>query len=130
MNASFLANQYKKVKTETDLSGADPHKLIALLYDGALENLKRASGGIKEDNMEAKARFLNKALAIVEYLRVSLDPGADLEFSDRLAELYRYMEREMLNASINNSPETLEHIASLIVELKEGWNGIPEEYRS
>ena len=77
-----------------------------------------------------KGEAVGKAIAIVEYLRVSLDPGIDAAFSEQLGELYRYIETRLLEANLKNDTEALDEAQALLRELSVGWAGIPAEYRA
>ena len=39
MNAKQLMNQYKGVQLKTDVEEADPHKLVSMLLNGAVQSL-------------------------------------------------------------------------------------------
>ena len=77
-----------------------------------------------------KGESISKAMAIIEYLKATLDLGIDKSFSGQLAGLYQYMEERLLQANIQNDESVLDEVQGLLRELSEGWSGIPEEYRS
>ena len=60
---------YRSVAVHGGLDGADPHKLILMLMDGALERISAARGAIENNASEAKGRLLHRAVAIVDELR-------------------------------------------------------------
>lgn len=55
---NFGARAYVSVGVETGVSGSSPHALILMLYDGALESLRKAIGCIEAGDPWARhARF-------------------------------------------------------------------------
>ena len=130
MNTSSIMNQYKTVGTESAIDVANPHRLIAMLFTGAKSKIAVARAALDRDDPAAKGEALSKALGIIQYLRASLDPGIDVEYSARIAELYTYMELRLTEANIQNDSEKLREVHDLLSEIEEGWNGIPEEYRA
>ncbi|MFO7788190.1 MAG: flagellar export chaperone FliS [Halospina sp.] len=118
---------YQQVNTQTSITDADPHKLIQLLLDGALERINMAKGRIEAKDYAGKGNLIGKAMDILASLRTSLDFEQGGELAANLEALYDYMERGLLEASVRNDPEKLDEIAGLLRTVKEGWEGIREE---
>ena len=121
---------YQRVNTQTSITDADPHKLIQLLYNGALERINMAKAKIQQKDYSAKAQLINKAIEIVGGLRSFLDFEKGGELALRLEALYDYMERTLLEASAKNDIAKLDEVANLLRSVKEGWDGIREEVSS
>ena len=130
MNIRSATNQYKTVELKSGVEGANAHQLIEMLLKGAGTKISEAKAAMTGGQIAVKGEAVGKAIAIVEYLRASLDPGIDASFAEQLAELYQYMERRLLDANINSDESALEEVQGLLRELSEGWSGIPDEYRS
>ena len=90
---------YQRVNTQTSITDADPHKLIQLLYSGALERINMAKARIQAKDYGGKAKLINKAIEIVGGLRSFLDLEQGGELAARLESLYDYMERTLLEAA-------------------------------
>ena len=118
---------YQRVNTQTSITDAEPHKLIQLLYNGALERINMAKARMQAKDIEAKGKLISKAIEIIGGLRSFLDfeKGGDLAL--RLESLYDYMERTLFEANRHNDPQKLEEVASLLRSIKDGWDGIREE---
>ena len=71
---------YQRVNTQTSIADADPHKLIQLLYNGAIERINMAKAKMQAKDYAGKAQLLNKAIEIIGGLRSFLDfeKGGDL----------------------------------------------------
>ncbi len=73
-----------------------------MLLKGAVQNLIAAKASMDHAPLRTtRNELVGKAISIVEYLRVSLDPGTDLEFAENLGELYRYMETRLLDSTMS-----------------------------
>ena len=124
MNA---VNQYQQVNTQTSVVDADPHRLIQLLLDGALDRLSMAKNRIQAKDFEGKNRFINKAIEIVGGLRSFLDTDKGGALAGNLEALYDYIERRLFEANVRNSIEIVDECVSLLKEVKGGWDGIRQE---
>ena len=92
MNTSVGVNAYKDVGLETSVMGADPHKLVAMLFQGALLAISEAKYEMQNRHTEAKGKAISKAIAIIgEGLQASLDRKAGGELAQNLFGLYGYM---------------------------------------
>jgi flagellar protein FliS len=119
------ANAYATVGIETGVSSASPHKLIVMLYDGALAALATATQQMKAGDIPGKAKAISKAITIVESgLRASLNKQVGGEIAQNLDALYEYISNRLLLANLNNDPEILEEVARLLRDLKGAWEAI------
>jgi len=118
---------YQRVNTQTSITDADPHKLIQLLYSGAIERINMAKARMQAKDYAGKAKLLNKAIEIVGGLRAFLDFDKGGELAAQLEALYDYMERTMLEASMKNDVDKLDEVLDLLRTVKEGWDGIRQE---
>lgn len=119
------ANAYAKVGIETGVVAASPHKLIVMLFDGALVALATALQHMNTGNVAGKGQSISKAITIIDAgLRASLDPKAGGEIAANLDSLYEYMSRQLLMANLNNQPELIEEVQRLLNDLKGAWESI------
>ena len=118
---------YQRVNTQTSITDADPHKLIQLLYNGAIERINMAKSRIQAKDYGGKAQLINKAIEIIGGLRSFLDFEQGGDLAARLEALYDYLERSLLEASAKNDLAKLDEVLTLLRSVKEGWDGIREE---
>jgi flagellar protein FliS len=118
-------NAYAKVGLETSVGSASPHKLIVMLYDGALVAVLSALTHMKAGNVPAKGAAISKAITIIDNgLRAALDRKAGGEIAAGLDALYEYMSARLLQANLHNEPAMLEEVQRLLTELREAWTAI------
>jgi len=129
MNASQALNAYNSVGVQSAVDGASPYQLIVMLLDGALDRIASAKGAMERKDTAKQGALLGKAITIIDNMRASLDHGQGGELAERLAALYDYMERRLLEAGANADPAGLDEVAELLREIKAGWDAIPAEYR-
>jgi len=118
---------YQRVNTQTSITDADPHKLIQLLYNGALERINMAKARMQARDYAGKGQLISKAIEIIGGLRSFLDFEKGGDLAARLEGLYDYMERTLFEANAKNDPAKLDEVADLLRSIKSGWDGIREE---
>lgn len=121
--------EYRDVGASTRVMSADPHTLILMLMDGALDAMAAAKGHVQRGAIEDKGRSLARAIAITDGLRASLDRSASPELSDNLDDLYDYMSRRLLYANLHDDTAAIDEVAGLLREIRSAWDSIPAELR-
>lgn len=125
MNATTAIKAYAKIGVESGVSAADPHKLISMLYQGALLAIANAKNGILHNDIPAKGAAISKAIAIIgEGLNASLDKSVGGELAQNLSSLYDYMVIRLVVANLKNDMAALDEVARLLADLKEAWESI------
>ena len=119
--ANHAAKAYNRVGITTDVPSASPHKLILMLFDGALHSIRSARMQIQHRNIAAKAENISKAIAIIGELNDSLNHDEGGEIAANLASLYDYMARRLVEANLKNQVEPLNEVDQLLSGLKEAW---------
>ena len=119
------ANAYSALSMETGVLAADPHKLIVMLFDGAIVALSQAMQHIAAGNVPAKGKLISQAISIVDRgLRASLDKKAGGELAGNLDALYEYMTIQLVKANLSNDVAKITEIQNLLKDLKGAWEAI------
>ena len=129
MHATAALNQYKKMGTNVAVDTADPHQLIQMLLDGAIERVNLAKYHIQNSDKKQMAEQISKAISILDGLKVSLDMEKGGEIATNLEALYDYMQRQLLLANVENKTQNLAEVISLLGEIRSGWAQIPQDIR-
>jgi len=127
MNAYQAAQHYSSLKTQTNIVDASPHRLIQMLFEGALERIAQAKGAMKQNQIARKCELIGKAINIVGGLQGSLDDKEGGKLAANLDSLYDYIVRRLIKANIDNDPDILDECGRLLGELKTGWDAIAAE---
>ncbi|HWI13560.1 MAG TPA: flagellar export chaperone FliS [Burkholderiales bacterium] len=118
-------NAYAKVGIETGLEAADPHRLILMLFDGAMLATLDAKRHMASGNLAGKGESISKAIMIIEDgLRASLDLRVGGALAQNLRALYSYMSQRLLMASVRKDPAMMDEVHKLLVELRDAWAAI------
>lgn len=113
---------------DVEVEAASPHKLILMLFDGAIRATSQAALHIQNGNVAEKGRLISKAIAIIdEGLRAALNPEAGGELAQNLDALYEYCLHQLLQANIKNDTALLSEVGGLLAGLRETWAQIPAE---
>lgn len=129
MNAVFAMKQYQQVSVHSGIMDASPHRLVQMLMEGMLEKVALAKGNMANNNIASKGENISKAIAIIGGLQSSLNIEAGGEIAENLNNLYDYMANRLVVANLHNDQAILDEVVSLMVEVKIGWDGIPEAFK-
>jgi flagellar protein FliS len=95
-----------------------------MLYDGAIKFLRLAIREIENNNCEAKGRYINKAIDILNELNAVLDMDAGGEIAGNLRKLYIFMINRLSQANIKSDPQMIRDVIKLMEDLNQSWKAI------
>ena len=124
-NSGKLA-AYRSTAVHSGVDAADPHRLVVMLMDGALERIAAANGLMKHGGGAEKAQLLHRAVAIIDELRSSLNIKAGGAIAANLDALYEYMCQRLMQANAQNKTEWLDEVSRLLTEIRSAWLQIPQ----
>ena len=116
---------YRSTAVHSGVDAADPHRLVVMLMDGALERIAAASGMMKHGGGVEKAQLLHRVVAIIDELRNSLNLKAGGAIAANLDSLYEYMCQRIMQANAQNKPEWLDEVSRLLTEIRSAWLQMP-----
>lgn len=118
----YGAKAYAQVGLETGINSASPHGLIVMLYDGAIEAIRKTKIYLDMGDIEMKTKSVDKALRIIkDGLTTSLDVNAGGALAQQLLALYDYICKELILANAQNSPERMDTCIGLLEDLRSAW---------
>ena len=120
---------YKRTNLEAELSVADPHRVIQMMYEGLIERLSQAKGAILRNDFEYKANRLNKAIGIINGLQTALDIKNNPELGQRMNALYDHMKSQLDKASVSLDVGLIDEVINLILPIKQAWDQIPQDVK-
>lgn len=122
-NPQEALKQYRRLGIESEVTNASPHRLIQMLFEGALGRLAVAQGALERGELATKGEALSKAIGIISGLRSSLDMSTG-ELAENLDRIYEYINFRLLEASAENDVEKVIEVTQLVKTLKSGWDDI------
>jgi flagellar protein FliS len=117
--------RYLRDKVET-LSAP---RLVTMLYDALVTDLERGEAAIVEANHFEANRNLVKAQAILIELRSSLKPEL-WAAGPRLAALYEYLIREVVQANVTKDARRIATCRRLVEPLRDAWHVAAREVQT
>lgn len=113
---------YRQIDLESDIRGADPHRLIVLLFDGAESALQQALFQLETKDIVGKTNSLTKAIEIIlSGLSASLNTEQGGALAQNLKALYDYMASRLIYANIHMDPVAIREVQHLLGEISGAW---------
>ncbi len=112
------------VYKETSVSTQNKGRLVVMLYDGAIKFMRLAIKALEAGDNEAKSRYINKALDVINELNAVLNTHEGGEIAANLRKLYLFMSNRLAEADIKRDPQRIRDVISLMEELNQGWKAI------
>ena len=110
-------NPYLRTKVLT----ASPEQLRLMLFDGAIKFCRQARHCLGQTDYEGMYNALVRAQRIMLELSTSLDHAADPQLCQRLAALYDYIYRRLVDANIERDAAAIDEALELIEYERETW---------
>ncbi len=122
MYPNKAAKQYQAVSSQTSVVDADPHRLVQILMENALQKLAFAKASMARSNVHDKGLNISLALSIIEALQSSLNKEEGGQIADNLSELYSYMMNTLLEANLTDDMQKIDEAIKLLGIIKDGWD--------
>ncbi|MGO2083592.1 flagellar export chaperone FliS [Vagococcus sp.] len=118
MSYKQATNAYKNNQVLT----ASPKKIIDLLLEGAIKQIKLGIHFMEDKNFEAVNEHLIKAQDIILELKLSVDTTVEGEIPDQLIAMYEFMFSRLVQANMEKDVERLELVVTMLEDFRETWN--------
>lgn len=116
MNMSAHAyDQYQRTSFDT----LTPGRLLVMLYDGAIKNLRNAREAIENQDIPGAHGNIINAQKIVIELMTTLN--MDYKISESLLALYEFMHHQLVEANVKKDPDALLEVQQMLMDLRETW---------
>jgi len=123
-------NQYgAKAYHKTSVETASKEKILLMLYEGCIRNLKKSKLAMENKNWAEKGLYLGKAQDIINELSNSLNFEVGGDLSKQLEALYLHLFQETTKANIENDPAKIAHCIKVLETLYSGWKEAIEKLK-
>ena len=116
--------QAQREYLESRILSAQPAELIDMLYQIAIQSLRKAISHLKSGDAMARSREITRAQEAVNELMAALDHSVGASFTQTLAALYAYVQQQTLKGHAGPSEEALHRAIGILNTLQEGWHGV------
>ncbi len=120
MGYGKFSNNYKRTSIET----AGKIDLVIMCYERATQLLIQAKDHFKEDEIEKKARKMQKALDIINELQCCLNMKEGGQIARNLDAIYTYLNKRLLLGDIHKDLTAFDECVHILSELKVAWDGV------
>ncbi len=124
-NANVAA--YQSAAVQGGLAGADPHAMILMLMNAAMERMAAARACIERREIAHKAKLLHSSVRLIGELRGVLNTAQGGAIAENLSNLYDYMIRRLLLANVEDNVACITEVLSLLGEIRGAWVAIGAE---
>ena len=124
MQSSDPVQQAQREYLESRILSAQPAELIEMLYQIAIQSLKKSIGHLKGGDAMARSREVTRAQEAVNEMMAALDHSVGASFTQTLAALYSYIQQQTLKGHAGPSEEAFQRAIGILTTLQEGWSGV------
>lgn len=96
-------------------------RLVILLYEQAIKDVRRAIAAQQRGDIEERTREINHAVLVLGCLQGSLDRVQGGEVAQNLDHFYDHVRAGLLSAHCAQSPEEMERIVSQLMLVYDAW---------
>lgn len=111
------SQEYLKTKVMT----ASPEMLTLMLWDGAIRFAEQGKEAILRKEIEGSYKALVRAQKIITELTTSLKPEIDPDLCGKLASLYNFIYRRLVEANTSKDEKLVDDALSIMRHQRETW---------
>jgi flagellar protein FliS len=106
---------------------ANRGQVLLMLYEGAIQHVKRAILAVDKKDIAGKGVSIGKAHDIINELMNTLDFEVGGQVAIDLDRLYHFMTEQLVKANLESSKDPLVQVQKLLETLLSGWKQAVEE---
>ncbi len=107
---------------ESAVRGATPIELVILLYDSAIEDMRRASTAMLKGDIELRSAQIGHALMVLQQLQGTLDFERGGEAARQFERFYSVVRAKLLEAQIRGSGDLMQQQIRSMSEVRDCWS--------
>ena len=111
----------RRIYQDSAVRGATPIELVIVLYDSAIEGMRRALIAMQQSDVEARASQIGHALMVLQQLQGTLDFERGGEAARQFEQFYNLMRAKLLEAQMRGSLELMQKQIRYMSEVRDCW---------
>ncbi|MGD0930715.1 MAG: flagellar export chaperone FliS [Candidatus Korobacteraceae bacterium] len=111
----------RQIYQDSAVRGATPIELVIVLYDSAIEDMRRALTAMQQSDVEVRASRIGHALMVLQQLQGTLDFEHGGEAARQFEQFYNLMRAKLLEAQMRGSLELMEKQIRYMSEVRDCW---------
>lgn len=111
----------RQMYQDTAVRGAAPIELVVILYDSAIEDMRRALAAMKKGDVEARSAGVGHALMVLQQLQGTLDFAHGGAAAKQFEQFYNLIRAKLLEAQIRTSADLMQQQIRFMSEVRDCW---------
>ena len=111
----------QNVYKQNQILNASPKKLVVLLYDGCIKNMKLAELSITENKLDQAHTALIKSQDIIAELASTLNKEQGGQVAQDLNDIYEYLMINLIEANRTKEISIIQKNREMMEELRDAW---------
>ncbi len=111
----------KREYREAAVRSASPTGLIIMLYEWAIEDLRRIAAAIEENDIQRRTDECHHFLEVLNQLQGSLDMERGGDVAANLDRYYAIVRSRLIDAELKNSKQTVDALLNQFLSLHQAW---------
>ncbi len=106
---------------ENAVRSATPIELVVILFDAAIDDMRRAVTAIKASDIEQRATAIRHAMLVLQQLQGTLDFEKGGPVARQFEQFYNLIRAKLLESQLRNSPELMQQQIRFMSEVRDCW---------
>jgi len=111
----------RRIYQDSAVRGATPMELVILLYDSAIEDMRRALTAMNKSDIEARGNEISHALIVLQQLQGTLDFERGGSAARQFEQFYNLVRAKLLEAQMRGSTELMQQQIRYMSEVRDCW---------
>ena len=115
---------------ETDVRGATAVRLVVLLYEQMIQDLRQAAKAIEQNDIELRTNHINHAILVIAYLQSGLDFATGGKVAQDLNDFYDLLRQNLVQVQFHPSQAGIGQQITDLLEVREAWTEVERAEQS
>jgi flagellar secretion chaperone FliS len=115
---------------ETDVRGATAVRLVVLLYEQMIQDLRQAAQAIEQNDIELRTNHINHAILVIAYLQSGLDFATGGKVAQDLSDFYDILRQNLVQVQFHPSQAGIGQQITDLLEVREAWTEVERAEQS
>lgn len=120
MTMNDVAGNYQRLRAR----GSSPVGLVILLYDAAIDSLRRAKLAAADARIEDRVAASNHVMLILNELTHTLDHERGGKVARHLERFYAVAGTLLIGANVRSEPAAFEELIGMFCSVREAWQHV------
>ena len=115
---------------ETDVRGATAVRLVVLLYEQMIQDLRQAAQAIEQNDIELRTNHINHAILVIAYLQSGLDFATGGKVAQDLSDFYDLLRQNLVQVQFLPSQAGIGQQITDLLAVREAWTEVEQAEKS